>query len=185
MIVHINGWPGVGKQTVGRIVARKLGARFIHNHLLHDVAICCTGLNDPDRWTLYEDVRNAAYAALSRRPRGELFVMTNALCTHSSREQSAWRHVVELAKIRGVPLIPIVLEASIEEIERRLQSPDRVGKKLIDPELLREFLRTDTIHRPAIPELLVINTTGLAAEQTADRIIVHLRNIESCLSYTC
>ncbi|WP_284388078.1 hypothetical protein [Devosia yakushimensis] len=39
MIIHLNGWPGVGKLTIGRLLAADLGARFIHNHLLHDVAI--------------------------------------------------------------------------------------------------------------------------------------------------
>ena len=39
MIVHINGWPGVGKLTVAREVARRLSARLLDNHTLHDVAI--------------------------------------------------------------------------------------------------------------------------------------------------
>jgi len=91
MIVHINGWPGVGKRTVGEVRSKKLNARFIHNHLLHDVAIVCAGLSSEDRWDLYDTVQRAAYVTLARRPRSEAFVMTNALCTASSREQVAWR----------------------------------------------------------------------------------------------
>ena len=93
MIIHINGWPGVGKKTVGEVLAKMLGARFIHNHVLHDVAIACSGLHGHERWDLYEIVRAAAYAALARRPPSEIFVMTNALCKNSPREQAAWVHV--------------------------------------------------------------------------------------------
>src|SRR5690348_17148573 len=124
MIIHLNGWPGVGKQSIGRVVASQLNARFIHNHVLHDVAIACTGVRDPARWPLYEQVRSAAYEALRQRPADEVFVMTNALCTNSEREMQAWRHVVDLAMHRQVPLIPVVLEIEQHENERRLQSSD-------------------------------------------------------------
>jgi hypothetical protein len=114
MIVHLNGRPGVGKRTVGSFLANHLGARFIHNHLLHDVAIVCTGFDDPERWVLYDLVRHVAYASLRKRPPTEVFVMTNALCKNAPRELEAWRHVVELAMSRNVPLVPIVLEATAE-----------------------------------------------------------------------
>jgi hypothetical protein len=71
---------------------------------------------------LYELVRQAAYASLRKRPRTEVFVMTNALCKNSSRELKARRDVVELATSRNVLLVPIVLEAAADEIVRRLQS---------------------------------------------------------------
>jgi shikimate kinase len=32
MIIHINGYPGVGKLTIGRIVAEQLGGRLLDNH---------------------------------------------------------------------------------------------------------------------------------------------------------
>ena len=90
MIIHINGWPGVGKYTIGKELAKKLDARFIHNHLLHDVAFACAGHGDDDRWPLYEKVRLAAYDVLARRPASETFVMTNALCYGVDKEIEAW-----------------------------------------------------------------------------------------------
>jgi gluconate kinase len=140
MIVHLNGWPGVGKRTIGEILAARMGARFIHNHLLHDVAIRCTGLSDPERWPLYEAVRAAVYDALRRPPIGETFVMTNGLCVNSPREKKAWRDVVDLAMARHVPLIPVVLHADVDELANRLQSQARVGHKLSDPDALREIV---------------------------------------------
>jgi broad-specificity NMP kinase len=174
MIIHLNGWPGVGKKTIGRIVAVRLGARFIHNHLLHDVAIACHGLKDPARWTLYEQVRWAVYAGLRARPREENFVMTNALCTNSDREREAWNHVVDLAVDREVPLIPIVLEAESAENERRLQDSERAGRKMTDPRLLREFMAADKIQMPDVPELLVLDVTQLSPDKAAEAILQHV-----------
>ncbi len=174
MIVHLNGWLGVGKKTIGEKLAHRLGARFIHNHLLHDVAIACAGIGDPARWPLYEAIRRAAYDALAARPREETFVMTNALCAGAPHEQAAWSHVAGLAMRRGVGLVPVVLEAELAENERRLQSPDRIGRKLTDPALLRHFVGCGSIQKPEAPELLVLDVTALSPDEAAAAIQQHL-----------
>ena len=181
MIVHLNGWPGVGKRTIGEIVARELGATFVHNHLLHDVAIVCAGLHGNERWPLYEIVRAAAYDPLAKRPPGEMLVMTNALCRGASREVQAWHHVVDLAIARHSPLVPVVLYADMEELCRRVQSQERVGHKLSDATELREMLPTDTIQEPDVPELLVLDVTALSAEQAAVRVLQHVGALRGSL----
>jgi gluconate kinase len=181
MIVHLNGWPGVGKRTIGFELAKTLRARFIHNHLLHDVAIVCAGLNDPDRWALYEQVRTAAYASLKKRSLAEVFVMTNGLCKNAPREIEAWNRVVDLAVSRNVPLVPVVLEAAPDEIIRRVQSPERSGKKMTDPVQLRSYFGEDTLQYPDVSELLVLDVTSLMPEEAAARIGDHLADIRVSL----
>lgn len=181
MIIHINGWPGSGKKTVGELLAKNLGARFIHNHMLHDVAIVCAGFDGADRWPLYEIVRTAAYEVLAKRPKSESFVMTNALCKNSSREQQAWRHVVDLAIARQVPLVPIVLQCDVEENCRRLQSAERIGMKLTDAEELKSYFDIDTIQMPDVPELLVLDVTLVSPEGAAKEIFAHVASIRDTL----
>ncbi|HRD78583.1 MAG TPA: hypothetical protein PK264_22040 [Hyphomicrobiaceae bacterium] len=170
MIIHLNGWPGAGKRTIGEALARRLGARFVHNHLLHDVARVSVGQGGRDNdayWSTYERVRSAAYDALALRPRCETFVMTNALVKDDPRETEAWGHVVALAMRRDVPLVPVVLDIALEENCRRVASPDRVGRKLSDPTLIREFRRTLAIQHPDVAELIVLDVTGLSPEMAA------------------
>jgi len=181
IIVHLNGWPGVGKLTIARHLAGRLDARLVDNHLLHDVAIACTGLDDPRRWPLYETVRAAAYHALAGRPAAESIVMTNALCVGSERERLAWNHVVDLAIARNAPLVPVVLEADFEENARRMRSAERGMRKLSDPETLRAFMASDRIQQPDVPELLVLDVSHLSAEQAVARICDHLLRIASDL----
>jgi gluconate kinase len=181
MIVHLNGWPGVGKKTIGAALAERLHARFIHNHLLHDVAITCAGLESPDRWTLYEQVREAAYVSLRKCARTDVFVMTNGLCKHNQREIEAWGHVVSLAVSRQVPLVPVVLEASPDENARRVKSAERVGKKLSDPAILRSYFEMDAIQYPAVSELLVLDVTDLMPAEAAEQIEKRVKAIERSL----
>ena len=181
MIIHLNGWPGVGKKTVGQLVSRKLNARFIHNHLLHDAAIACTGFSEVARWPLYEKIRVAAYEALAGIPANEVIVMTNALCVGSERERAAWNHVVDLAISRSAPLIPIVLETTLEENLRRLKDPSRDASKLREENLLAEYRATDEIQKPLVKELLVINTTSLSPMKVAETICEHAVPLRSRL----
>lgn len=177
MIVHLNGWPGVGKKTVGEVLARRLGGRFLHNHLLYDLAVAVTGHDDPDRWTLYESLRATTYAALARRPAAERFVMTNALRTNTPRDRQTWNRLVAAAIARGAPLVPIVLEAGVEENIRRLQAPERQGRKLTDPERLRGYFVDNGVQKPKVPELFVLDITQLSPEQAAARIAAHLGHV--------
>jgi broad-specificity NMP kinase len=171
MIIHLNGWPGSGKKTIGEALSRLMGARFIHNHLLHDVAIVCAGFESQQRWELYEIVRAAAYDALKRQPAAEIFVMTNALCNDTPREELAWKHVVALAMARNVPLVPVVLELSADENVRRLESPERLGRKMTDAATLRGWFTTNSIQRPDVPEVIVIDVSDMSAEEAARAIL--------------
>ncbi|MBX3331179.1 MAG: hypothetical protein KF722_12300 [Nitrospira sp.] len=181
MIIHLNGWPGAGKKTIGQILAVKLNACFIHNHMLHGVAIMCAGVDSPDRWPLYETVRAAAYAALAKRPAAQAFVMTNALCKNAPRERDAWQHVVNLAINRQVPLVPVILQLSPEENYRRVQSADRVGKKMTSAEELKGYFKVDAIQEPDVPETFAVDVTDLSADQAAEQIFSHISTISSTL----
>jgi len=177
VIVHLNGWPGVGKLTVARLLAQRLRARLIDNHLLHDVAIRCTDINDPARWPLYETVRAAAYRVLADRPRSETFVMTDALCLGAPREREAWRHVVALAEARSVPLVPVVLDADETALLARVQSPERRGRKLADATALAAMIRSDRLLKPDVPERLDLDTSSLAPEEATAAIEAHLSGV--------
>jgi len=178
MIIHINGWPGVGKKTIGGIVSHQLSARFIHNHVLHDVAFACAGRGDADQWPLYEKVRAAAYEVLKRRPDGEIFVMTNAL-TEAPKEIEAWSRVVELAIDRKVALIPIVLNADIEELAKRVSSPERLETKLKDSSALRQMVQSYSLQVPSVPETQEFEVGRLSAIQAASDIVNYVKQVSA------
>jgi shikimate kinase len=178
MIVHINGWPGVGKLTVGREVARKLGCRMLDNHTLHDVAIRLCGHSSPDRWKLYYQVRDVAYRWIQTMPAGQTLVMTNALLNESEREREAWAAVKKLAGDRGATLASIILDCSLEENVRRLGSEDRRHRKMIDPIPLTEWRAQYTLLTDDATHSLRVDTTERSPEQAADEIVAFVRTID-------
>ena len=122
VIIHLNGWPGSGKLTVARVVARKLEARLLDNHTLHDVAGRLCDRHTREYWELYYQVRDIAYKRVRALPSHEVIVMTNALALESDREREAWAAVKALALDRGVPLVAVTLQCSLDE-NVRLNGP--------------------------------------------------------------
>ena len=147
MIIHLNGWPGSGKLTVAREVARKLQARLLDNHTLHDVAGRLCDRHTPEYWELYYQVREIAYKRVRALPSHEVIVMTNALANESDRERQAWASVKALAVDRGVPLVAVTLQCSLDENVRRIASEGRRHRKLTDPVPLIEWRSTLTLLR--------------------------------------
>jgi hypothetical protein len=79
--------------------------------------------------------------------------------------------------VRDVPLVPVVLDVSLEENIRRLQSPGRVGRKLTEVASLKRMVSGYTLQRPAVPELIVVEVTACSPEQAAETIGVRLRQL--------
>jgi hypothetical protein len=50
---------------------------------------------------------------------------------------------------------------------RRVQSEERIGKKLTDPAALQRYFETDTLQYPDVPETLVLDATGLDPDEAA------------------
>ena len=142
---------------------------------MHDVAFACAGYADKQRWPLYEKVRSAAYEALLLRPKNEIFVMTNALSNESEREIEAWKHVVELAISRGVPLIPIILTADANEISNRICSLNRLSTKLKDPEALIQMISEYSLQIPVADETIVFDVGTLSSEEAASLVVHHIQ----------
>jgi cytidylate kinase len=178
VIIHLNGWPGSGKLTVARVVARKLDARLLDNHTLHDVAGRLCDRHTPEYWELYYQVRAIAYQRVRALPQHERIVMTNALAMESDREREAWAAVKELALDRSVPLVAVTLQCSLDENVRRIASEGRHHGKLTDPAPLIQWRSTLTLLTDRSVRSLVIDNTNRSPEQVADEIVGFVRQIE-------
>lgn len=178
MLIHLNGWPGSGKLTVARVVARRLEARLLDNHTLHDVAGRLCDRHTREYWELYYQVREVAYKRVRALPSDEAIVMTNALTLESDREREAWAAVKALAVDRNVPLVAVTLQCSLEENIKRIASESRHHGKLTDPVPLIEWRSRFTLLTDAAVRSLTIDNTNRTPDQVANEIVGFVQRID-------
>ncbi|WP_349963381.1 AAA family ATPase [Rhizobium sp. ZPR3] len=178
MIIHLNGWPGVGKYTVGKIVAERLGARFLDNHTLLNIAIALTDRGTPAYYELATKTRDLAFEAISRLPSSEPVVMTGVVASGGSSSFliDNWRAILSLAERRGCSVYSVTLSCSEDENARRMINGDREAhRKKRNPELLAELLRTRKLLTDGATASVEIDNTSLSPGSCTDAVIAWLQ----------
>jgi predicted kinase len=175
MIIHINGHPGVGKLTVGRIVAEQLGGRLLDSHSVFNIAFALTEFRSAAFYDTVRAVRAVAYQRILDLPTTVPVVLTNAVMQDSAWGNECWDAAIELARTRGSEFIAVILECSVEENARRIQSSGREAqRKPRDPQTLRGKAEGRTPIDRGGARLLRLDTTSLSAQASAERILAWL-----------
>lgn len=68
MIVSLNGWPGVGKLTVGLELSDILEGRLLDSHTLFNVAITLTDYCSSEYYDAARRLRHIAFECVLRLP---------------------------------------------------------------------------------------------------------------------
>ena len=95
MIISLNGWPGVGKLTIGLELADLLGARLLDNHSMFNVAIALTDYPSPAYYAAVSTVRDIAFDYARALPPGTPLILTgvNATGGPSGFAENHWRAI--------------------------------------------------------------------------------------------
>lgn len=125
MLVHINSYPGVGKYTIGRALAERIGGKLLDNHTIYNVAFALTEFRTAEFYAMVRAVRDLAFQRVLELPSNQPVVLTNWYSQGSQWGEENWDEVIALARRRPSPLAVVVLACSPEENERRIQSCDR------------------------------------------------------------
>ncbi len=170
MMIHLNGYPGVGKLTVGRLLAQRLGGRLLDNHAMYDVAFALAEFRSPAWDRLARGVRDVAFAGVEALPPQVPVVTTNA-CSDSDWGREMWRAMLDLAERRGSPFMVVSMDCEPQENARRLSSEGRGGGKMTDPAALEAYRRNWRLLEHGGDGLLRLDCTSLSAEQSATAIL--------------
>ncbi|MBB96282.1 MAG: nucleoside kinase [Rhodobacteraceae bacterium] len=168
-VIHICGWPGSGKATIGRILAQRLGGRLIDNHLSLDPASALFARGDPGHAPLRATIRAAIDAAAIALPPDVPLVVTDAL-SDDPVDDILFAPTRDLARAREAPLLCVTLDLSADENRRRLADPSRATRaKLTDPHVLDTLRGRHRLLRP--PHAVPIDITHLAPDAAAAAIL--------------
>ena len=188
-IVYLLGPPGVGKLTVGRIVVDRLKLILVDNHYwLNPIfkLIEQDGVTPlPKRvWPLVRQVRTAALETIATlSPRDWSFLFTHAT-TNSPEDRAICAQITSVAKRRGARMLAVRLACEPDELARRVIAPGRRGAmKETDPRAAQENA-SRSVFDPKWPNTLTLDTTGVSAEATAERIIGAIENLRPGIAQT-
>lgn len=177
MVIHFNGFAGVGKLTTARALCERLNGRLIDNHSIINAARVPWPHGTKEYLDLLNRLRAEIYIDLAKQSPDEVQVFTNYMAAELAEDVQTVQDVNDLAKRRGVPFVPILLECDKAVNLERMQSPDRALKeKLRQPEVMEDHMAKYTIYHPEEePYALRLDITHSTPTQSADAIVGHLK----------
>jgi broad-specificity NMP kinase len=175
-VFYLIGPPGVGKYTVGKIIAERTSAKLVDNHYSINPIF---GLIEQDGrtplpaeiWPLVGRVRSAVLETIATwSPRDWNFVFTHAASDDPS-DAGTCREILSTAERRGADVIVARLHCEPEELARRVLSPERrLRMKESDPEAARANA-VAPVFDPGHANVIDIDTTTKAPGEVADTVI--------------
>lgn len=176
VVFYLIGPPGVGKYTVGTIIAERTGARLVDNHYAINPIFALIEQDGrtplPDRlWEQVGRVRSAVLETIAAfSPRDWSFVFTHAASNHPS-DAGTCREILSAAERRGARVIVARLSCAPDELARRVLSPERRARmKEMDAEAARRSA-VAPLFDPGHANVIDIDTTTKTAGEVADIVI--------------
>lgn len=178
MIVHLLGFPGVGKSTIARALvahANSAGVRLVvvDNHQTSNVVLEVVEADGVQAlptgvWERVAEIREIQYRSIEElSPPDWSFAFTNVLVESDPMSPIVIARLTKLASARSTRYVPVIVRCNPVELRRRVSSPDRVGRhKWIDPDAVEAFARSEQLLRP--PDLTIdVDVTELSIDESA------------------
>ena len=172
MIIVLNGYPGVGKLTVGRELATILEGRMLDIHSVYNVAFALTEFKSPAFVETVEQIEAIAHNLILKLPIDQAVVLTTVLAGQDDWGDQEWRRIVALGRQRP-PFLVVHMSCDLEENKRRIASEDRIMmQKLRDPAVA---VRNQTSAKALLgldeQNLLKLDTAGMTPPAAAKAIL--------------
>lgn len=171
MLIILNGYPGVGKLTIGRELHDLIGGKFVDNHSIYNLAFALTEFRSREFYETVQAVQDIADARILALPENTPVILTEIITDGSPRTDGIWRRLQKLSTSCG-PILIVHLHCDLDENMRRIQNVERDHKrKPRDAEMARrnhEDGKALSSRAPA--HLMQLDTTALTASESAKRI---------------
>jgi shikimate kinase len=179
MIIILNGYPGVGKLTIGRELAALLAGRLLDIHTVYNLAFALTEFKSPEFVETVEAVEAIAHKLILKLPNDVPVVLTTVLAGESAWGSAEWARLEQLGKARP-PFLVVHVHCDLDENISRIQSPQREEKrKPRDPEMARRNqLEGKVLAGAKAHHLLKLDTTSMSARDAASAIAEWSRSVD-------
>lgn len=166
LIIHINGWPGVGKLTIARALAGLMNARLLDNHTVINPAEALFERRDPLNRSLRKALRAAIFDHVARMQPGVL-ILTDAI-SDDAFDSAVFDEHRALAAARGARLVAVVLDCAPQINSERLVAAGRAEqRKLTDPAVLAALRAEHRLLRAQGVPLIELDVGALSPGEAA------------------
>jgi len=174
MVIVLNGYPGVGKLTIGRELIDQIEGRLLDIHTVYNVAFALTEFKSPEFRKTVEKIEKIAHDLIHTLPLQQPVVLTTVLAGNAGNSDwgdEEWARIEELGNARP-PLCVVHVHCELKENIERITSKDRDKKRKIrDPEMaLRNQTEAKPLYGMGASRLLKLDTTGLTPHESAAAI---------------
>lgn len=176
-VIYLIANPGVGKYTIAKEL-EKFGFVICDNQLINNPIFALLKYDGfaqiPDiAWDAIARIRGAILDFLALEANHN-YVLTNCLYENEG-DRTCYENVKSMAEKRGSLFVPIKLFISEEEHLRRIIEPSRRDRwKSIDP---KDVYPKEKLISIEDPNLLELDVADLSALHSAEKILLHVRNL--------
>lgn len=128
MIIVLNGYPGVGKLTIGEELISQISGRLLDIHSVYNVAFALAEFKSPEFIEAVEKIESVAHDLILKLPSEIPVVLTTVLAGTSDWGDAEWKRIVRLGDERG-PLLVVHIHCDLEENIRRIEAAGRAAKR--------------------------------------------------------
>ncbi len=177
-IVHLLGFPGVGKLTIAKEICEQGEALLLDNHAFNNLIFPFIRVNGKteisDRvWDYVYKIRETVLDAALELARPDLsFVLTNVY-TKNDPDTRGWIKSIEaVANKRGALFLPVRLLCDREEHRSRITDEAREKRlKMTSDHALPKWHGEDEVYDPGHPNTFTLDVTRLKPDESAGIIL--------------
>ncbi|MGB7202832.1 MAG: AAA family ATPase [Pyrinomonadaceae bacterium] len=172
-LIIIHGPPAAGKLTVSRELAARTGYKVFHNHISIDCVKPVFEFGSPAFWRVIKVIREETFAEAAR----EGFSLIHTFCYAKGEDDEQYHRMIACVEDNGGDVNSVLLICDDETRRQRIVADERkqIGK-LTDPDSIEMSREKFDLFSP-LPgrETLIIDTTDVAPDEAATRIIEHYK----------
>ncbi len=178
-LIFMYGPPATGKLTIAEKLSDLTGIPLFHNHISRDLVKDIYGDELSSNYSLVHKIRNDVFSYCAEHNTDLIFTFVYG----GAVDDEIVKQHMDSIEANGGEVIFVKLTAKQEDLLKRVNNESRKRyKKLLDAEILEDFLKSSGDFPIPFVSSLLVNTSELEPEEAVKYIVSELKLEENTSS---